>query len=66
MTCEKVDMIETPAILDMKWSLTKARSDSEGADAARRLLGVANAKGQISLHRLKHTTGISTEQGCNR
>lgn len=48
--CEKVDTIETPAILDMKWSLTRA-SDRE-KDDVRRVLGVANAKGQITLHRL--------------
>ncbi|SNX83148.1 uncharacterized protein MEPE_01854 [Melanopsichium pennsylvanicum] len=46
--CDKVDMIETPAILDMKWSLTKAAGKAE----LRRTLGVANAQGQITLHRL--------------
>ncbi|EST07691.1 WD40 repeat [Kalmanozyma brasiliensis GHG001] len=45
--CDKVDVIETPAILDMKWSLTQAGS------GVRRMLGVANAKGHITLHRLQ-------------
>ncbi|TKY87132.1 hypothetical protein EX895_003809 [Sporisorium graminicola] len=53
VACEKVDMIETPAILDMKWSLTR---DSDASEA-RRVLGVANAKGQITLHRLQQSVG---------
>lgn len=48
--CEKVDTIETPAILDMKWSLTCADG------AIRKMLGVANAKGEITLHRLQEST----------
>ncbi|KAJ9478182.1 Diphthine methyltransferase [Pseudozyma hubeiensis] len=50
LDCEKVDTIETPAILDMKWSLTKAD------DETRRILGVANAKGQVTVHRLQDGT----------
>ncbi|CBQ71948.1 conserved hypothetical protein [Sporisorium reilianum SRZ2] len=53
--CDKVDMIETPAILDMKWSLTHKGS------GARRMLGVANAKGQITLHRLQHGAGAESK-----
>ncbi|GAC96222.1 hypothetical protein PHSY_003802 [Pseudozyma hubeiensis SY62] len=45
--CAKVDTIETPAILDMKWSLSKPD------DGIRRILGVANAKGQVTVHRLR-------------
>lgn len=48
--CEKEDMIETPAILDMKWSLTRT------GDGVRRKLGVANAKGEITLHRLQQSS----------
>ena len=55
--CEKVDTIETPAILDMKWSLTKP----SGSDGNRRTLGVANAKGQITLHRLQQGEGKGKE-----
>lgn len=54
--CEKVDTIETPAILDMKWSLTKT---GDGPDA-RRILGVANAKGQLTLHRLQNSSSGRT------
>ncbi|SPO21926.1 uncharacterized protein UTRI_01913_B [Ustilago trichophora] len=55
--CEKVDTIETPAILDMKWSLTRATSGE-----VRRILGVANAKGQITLHRLEQQSSSSRLQ----
>lgn len=47
--CEKVDTIDIPAILDMKWSLTRAE------DGVRKMLGVANAKGEITLHRLQQS-----------
>ncbi|CDW97522.1 hypothetical protein, partial [Sporisorium scitamineum] len=56
--CEKVDMIETPAILDMKWSLTRA----DGGSDASRVLGVANAKGEITLHRLQHSSGAAASK----
>lgn len=52
--CEKMDSIDTPAILDMKWSLTKSASGG-----MRRILGVANAKGQITLHRLEQQSSSS-------
>ncbi len=47
----------------MKWSLTRSDLSEDPYGDARRILGIANAKGQVKLHRLGHlTTGASCSE----
>ncbi|EPQ31026.1 uncharacterized protein PFL1_01215 [Pseudozyma flocculosa PF-1] len=65
MTSQVVDQHSMPAILDTKWSLadlTPTPSASTAVPPSRSLgtLGVANAQGHVTIHRLVRSTGADT------
>lgn len=51
LSCETLQTIDTPAILDLKWSVTAPAS----SNGQRRILGIANARGEVELQRLAQT-----------